>query len=73
MKRNAYLMNLFDENINNCREAMKVNQDSMACYARGCAQGIATSMYISDMISQQVFDVMCERIRRSITMEVDLI
>ena len=72
MKRSSYLMKLFEDNINNCREAMVANQDSMACYARGCAQGIATGMYISDMISQHVFDVMCERIRRTITMEEDL-
>lgn len=72
MKSRTYLINLFDENINNCRESMIISQDSMACYARGCAQGIALTLYISEAIDQETFDIMNERIRRTITLERDL-
>ena len=73
MERNkTYLTRLFNENIENCRSAMTKELDSTACYARGCAQGIASSMYIADMLTQKEFDTMCERIRRTITMEDDI-
>ena len=73
MERNkAYLLKLFNENIENCRSAMVKELDSSACYARGCAQGIASTMYIADMITLKEFDIMCERIRRTITMEADI-
>lgn len=73
MERNKkYLIKLFNENIENCRSAMVKELDSSACYARGCAQGIASALYISEAIDQETFDIMNERIRRSITMEVDL-
>ena len=66
-----YITTLFNENIENCREAMIKGQEEMACYARGCAQGIASTLYISEAIDQETFDIMNERIRRTITMEED--
>ena len=68
-KEISYITTLFNENIKNCREAMIMGQEEMACYARGCAQGIASALYISKVIDQETFDIMIERIRRTITME----
>lgn len=61
------VMALFNEDILNCRNAHVFERYETAAFYRGCAQG----MYWSELISEDEYDKMNERIRRSITMEED--
>lgn len=63
----------FYEDILNCRCAQKGERYETASFYRGCAQGMLTAMYWSELISEDEYINMIERIRRSITMEEDLI
>lgn len=65
-------MNQFNDDILNCRSAQAHKRYETASFYRGCAQGMITSMYWAELISEEEFTKMNERIRRSITMEEDL-
>lgn len=69
----SYYINQFNEDILNCRNAQKHECYETAAFYRGCAQGMLTAMYWSELISEDEYNSMNERIRRSITMEGDLI
>lgn len=64
-------MNQFNDDILNCRSAQAYKRYETASFYRGCAQGMITSMYWAELISEEEFTIMNERIRRSITMEED--
>lgn len=68
-----YFLNQFNEDILNCRNAQRHERYETASFYRGCAQGMATSMYWSGVVSENEYIKLNERIRRSITMEEDLI
>lgn len=63
----------FNEDILNCRSAQSHERYETAAFYRGCAQGMLTAMYWFGLISEDEYNNMNERIRRSITMEDDLI
>lgn len=63
----------FNEDILNCRNAQKHERYETAAFYRGCAQGMATCMYWSGVVTEDEYIKLNERIRRSITMEDDLI
>lgn len=65
-------MNQFNEDILNCRSAQAHKRYETASFYRGCAQGMLTAMYWAVLISEDEYNNMNERIRRSITMEEDL-
>nr|DAX02011.1 MAG TPA: hypothetical protein [Caudoviricetes sp.] len=65
--------NQFNEDILNCRCAQGHGRYETAAFYRGCAQGILTAMYWVELINEDEYNKMNERIRRSITMEDDLI
>lgn len=65
-------MNQFNDDILNCRSAQAHKRYETASFYRGCAQGMITSMYWAELISEEEFTKMNERIRLSITMEEDL-
>lgn len=65
-------LNQFNEDIMNCRNAQVYERYEIAAFYRGCAQGMLTAMYWSELISEDEYNNMNERIRRSITMEEDL-
>lgn len=69
----SYFINQFNEDILNCRNAQMHERYETAIFYRGCAQGMATSMYWSGIIDEDEFTKMNERIRRSITMEEDVL
>ena len=69
----GYFLNQFNEDILNCRNAQRHERYETAAFYRGCAQGMATSMYWSGVVSENEYIKLNERIRRSITMEEDLI
>lgn len=64
-------LNQFNEDILNCRNAQSHERYETASFYRGCAQGMATSMYWSGIASEDEYIKLNERIRRSITMEED--
>lgn len=66
-------LNQFNEDILNCRNAQSHDRYETASFYRGCAQGMATSMYWSGTVCENEYIKLNERIRRSITMEDDLI
>lgn len=66
-------LNQFNEDILNCRNAQVHERYETASFYRGCAQGMATSMYWSAVVTEKEYIKLNERIRRSITMEDDLI
>ena len=63
----------FNEDILNCRDAQSHERYETASFFRGCAQGMATAMYWSSIVSEDEFIKLNERIRRSITMEEDIL
>ena len=63
----------FNEDILNCRNAQKHERYETAAFYRGCAQGMATCMYWSGVVTEDEYIKLNERIRRSITIEDDLI
>lgn len=65
-------MNQFNDDILNCRSAQAHKCYETASFYRGCAQGMITSMFWAELISEEEFTKMNERIRCSITMEEDL-
>lgn len=66
-------LNQFNEDILNCRNAQSHDRYETATFYRGCAQGMATAMYWSNIVTEKEYIKLNERIRRSITMEDDLI
>lgn len=69
----CYYTNQFSDDILNCRSAQSHERYETASFYRGCAQGMLTAMYWFELISEDEYSNMNERIRRSITMEDDLI
>lgn len=69
----SYFLNQFNEDIMNCRNAQSFELFESAAYYRGCAQGMITAMYWSSIIDEDEFTKLNERIRRSITMEDDVL
>lgn len=69
----SYFMNQFNLDITSCRYAQKLDHYETATYYRGCAQGMVTAMYWANIINEDEFTKLNERIRRSITMEDDII
>lgn len=69
----SYFMNQFNLDIASCRYAQELDRYETSAYYRGCAQGMLTSMYWSGIIDEDEFNKMNERIRRSITMEDDVL
>lgn len=67
-----YFMNRFNEDILNCRSAQEYGRYETAAFYRGCAQGMATTLYWSGVVTENEYTKLNERIRRSITMEEDL-
>lgn len=67
-----YFMNRFNEDILNCRSAQEYGHYETAAFYRGCAQGMATALYWSGVVTENEYTKLNERIRRSITMEEDL-
>lgn len=65
--------NQFNEDILNCRCAQSHGRYETAAFYRGCAQGILTAMYWAELINEDEYNKMNERIRRSITMEEDYV
>lgn len=65
-------LNQFNEDILNCCCAQKRERYETAAFYRGCAHGMLTVMYWSEVISEDEYNNMNECIRRSITMEDDL-
>lgn len=65
-------LNQFNEDIMNCRSAQAHERYETASFYRGCAQGMATSMYWSGIVSEDEYIKLNERIRRSITMDEDI-
>lgn len=63
----------FNEDILNCRDAQFHKRYETASFFRGCAQGMATAMYWSSIVSEDEFIKLNERIRRTITMEEDIL
>lgn len=70
VKKECFLKQ-FDEDILNCRNAQKHERYETAVFYRGCAQGMATAMYWSNTITENEYDKLNDRIRRSITLEED--
>lgn len=66
-------MNQFNEDILNCRSAQEHNRYESSAFYRGCAQGMLTAMYWAELISEDLYNNMNERIRCSITLENDYI
>lgn len=69
----SYFLNQFNEDIVSCRNAQSLELFESASYYRGCAQGMITAMYWSNIIDEDEFTKLNERIRRSITMEDDVL
>lgn len=69
----SYFMNQFNLDITSCRYAQSLDRYETAAYYRGCAQGMVTAMYWANIINEDEFTKLNERIRRSITMEDDII
>lgn len=69
----CYYTNQFSNDILNCRSAQSHERYETAAFYRGCAQGMATCMYWSGVVTEDEYIKLNERIRRSITMEDDLI
>ena len=65
-------MNQFNDDILNCRSAQEHKRYETSSFYRGCAHGMLTGMYWSDLINEDEYNNMNERIRRTITMEEDL-
>lgn len=63
----------FNEDILNCRNAQSYERYETAAFYRGCAQGMATAMYWSNIVTENEYLKLNERIRRSITMEEDYV
>lgn len=69
----SYFLNHFNEDIVSCRNAQSLGLFESAAYYRGCAQGMITAMYWASIIDEDEFTKMNERIRRSITIEDDVL
>lgn len=62
-------LNQFNSDILNCRNAQRHERYETASFYRGCAQGMATAMYWSGIVTESEYIELNERIRQSITME----
>ena len=69
--KKSYFLNQFNEDILNCRNAQSHERYETASFYRGCAQGMATTLYWSGIVSEDEYVKLNERIRRSITLEED--
>lgn len=72
MLNKVYFLKQFNEDILNCRNAQKYERYETAAFYRGCAQGMATAMYWANCLSVTEYNKLNERLRRSITMEEDI-